>query len=475
MSARVMVVDDIMPNVKLLEAKLNSEYYDVITAESGPEALEKLEHDQPDLILLDVMMPGMDGFEVCRRIKDNPAMSHIPIVMVTALTDKEDRVRGLEAGADDFLSKPINDTALMARVRSLVRLKMTVDEWRTRENTARQLGVSDNAENVMLQPVDNAKVLIVEDQDFEIEKFSQTLKVDNDQVYFVPNGVEALKKISEQDFDILVVSLNLENEDGLRLSSHLRSNEKTRAVPILMISYEDEMEKVARGLEMGAHDYVLRPVDRNEFLARVRTQIRRKRYQDRLRSNYESSLTMAIRDPLTGLYNRRYMETHMSKLLENQEENRKPMGVLLLDIDHFKQVNDTYGHGVGDEVLKEFSRRLDDNLRGFDLVARLGGEEFVAILPDVGEEKAHFIAERLRNSICEEPFNIPGSDLSLNISSSLGGIIVQRGGHLTHSVLERADKCLYAAKEHGRNCTIFERGGLLNPEEYKEIPRSMVE
>lgn len=473
MSARVMVVDDILPNVKLLEAKLMSEYYDVITAESGPEALEKLQEEQPDIILLDVMMPGMDGFEVCRRIKADPKIAHIPIVMVTALTDKEDRVKGLEAGADDFLSKPINDVALMARVRSLVRLKMTIDEWRVRENTARQLGVSEDAASVMQQPVDNAKILIIEDQDFEIEKFGQTLQVDDDQVYFSTNGMDALKKVAEQPFDLLIVSLNLENEDGLRLSSHLRSNETTRAVPILMVGSEDDMDKVARGLEMGAHDYVLRPVDRNEFLARVRTQIRRKRYQEKLRSNYESNLTMAIRDPLTGLYNRRYMETHMAKLLEKQAENHKPMGVLLLDIDHFKSVNDTHGHGAGDDVLKEFSKRLSDNLRGFDLIARLGGEEFVAILPDVSEEKAYFIAERLRRSICEVPFTANGGELSLSISSSIGGAIIHRGGHLVHSVLERADKCLYHAKEHGRNCTIFERVGLIDPNKYKEIPRSL--
>ena len=127
MSARVLVVDDILPNVKLLEAKLASEYYDVLTATNGMDALEKVASQSPDIVLLDVMMPGMDGFEVCARIKADPSTAHIPVVMVTALTDTADRIKGLEAGADDFLSKPLNDIALMSRVRSLVRLKMTVD------------------------------------------------------------------------------------------------------------------------------------------------------------------------------------------------------------------------------------------------------------------------------------------------------------------------------------------------------------
>ena len=265
MSARVLVVDDILPNVKLLEAKLSSEYYEVLTATSGMEALEKVITESPDIILLDVMMPGMDGFEVCAAIKSNPDVAHIPVVMVTALTDSSDRVRGLEAGADDFLSKPLNDTALMARVRSLVRLKMTVDEWRAREITASQLGVSDKAPSVMSEPVENAKILVIEDMEFEHDKVIKTLEKDNDDVTIVTNGPDAMTKISEQAYDLLVVSLNLEQEDGLRLCSHLRSAEKTRSIPILMIAEDDDMSRIAHGLEIGAHDYILRPIDTNEL------------------------------------------------------------------------------------------------------------------------------------------------------------------------------------------------------------------
>ena len=352
MSARVLVVDDILPNVKLLEAKLASEYYDVLTATSGPEALECVKSDSPDIILLDVMMPGMDGFEVCKVIKSDPDYAHIPVVMVTALTDASDRVRGLEAGADDFLSKPLNDTALMARVRSLVRLKMTVDEWRARENTANQLGVSDETPNAMNEPVENAKVLVVEDMEFEHDKIISTLAQDNDDVVIVDSGAEAMEKVTQDEYDLLVVSLNLESEDGLRLCSHLRSSERTRSIPILMVAEDGDMSRIAHGLEIGTHDYILRPIDSNELLARVRTQVRRKRFQDRLRSSYEVSLSMALTDPLTGLYNRRYFEVHLQKMMQQAKRNNKEMSLLIMDIDHFKAVNDTYGHGVGDEVLK---------------------------------------------------------------------------------------------------------------------------
>ncbi len=468
MSARVLVVDDILPNVKLLEAKLSSEYYEVITATSGEEALQKIEQTAPDLVLLDVMMPGMDGFEVCKRIKENPLMAHIPVVMVTALTDTVEKVRGLEAGADDFLSKPVNDTALMARVSSLVRLKMTVDEWRAREGTASQLGVFDDKISVMDEPVENARILLIEDQEFESDKIADTMHRDNDDVIPVENGMKAMEYASQNDFDLIVVSLNLKDEDGLRLCSHLRSNEKTRATPILMIATEEDMPRIARGLEIGAHDYIMRPIDRNELLARIRTQIRRKRFQERLRTSFEYSLSMALTDGLTGLYNRRYFEVHLQKMLDSHKESSKKLSILFMDIDHFKQVNDQYGHVVGDEILKVFAFRIQDNLRSFDLVARLGGEEFVAILPDTSVETAHIIAERLRRSIHDKPIKCGAPEGEVRISTSIGGAIIEPGDHQIQAVLDRADKALYQAKESGRNCTVFENFGKLEAEKYEQ-------
>ncbi len=163
MTARVLVVDDIMSNVKLLEAKLTAEYFDVVTAFNGLECLARMAESVPDIVLLDVMMPGMDGFEVCRRIKSDPKIAHVPVVMVTALDQPSDRVAGLEAGADDFLTKPVDDAALFARVRSLVRLKLMTDELRMRESTGQSMGLMDPAENLLdANPV--GRILIIEDR-----------------------------------------------------------------------------------------------------------------------------------------------------------------------------------------------------------------------------------------------------------------------------------------------------------------------
>src|SRR3954468_1360417 len=454
MSARVLLVDDVLPNVKLLAAKLTREYFDVITAFNGPEALERIKKEAPDIILLDVMMPGMDGFEVCARIRSDPATMHIPIVMITALSDAADRVRGLEAGADDFLTKPVNDIALFARVRSLVRLKMMMDEWRLRESTSGQFGILDQAMTVKNETAANARVLVVEDSPIDLEKIAETLRRDTDSVVAADTSAKALDLGMSEDFELIIVSLTLLHEDGLRLCSQLRSHERTRQAPILLIADEGDLSRVAKGLELGANDYLLKPIDRNELLDRVRTPASRKRYHEKLRHNYEQSLSMALTDSLTGVFNRRYVSAHLPRLLERSWESQKPVAILMFDIDHFKAVNDTYGHGVGDEVLREVANRTNRNLRNFDLVARYGGEEFIVVMPDTDRDAAYAVAERLRRRVGEETFAVTAQVAEITVTISIGVAVVDGTGDTADAILKRADDALYQAKRSGRNRTV---------------------
>jgi two-component system cell cycle response regulator len=401
-------------------------------------------------VLLDVMMPDMDGFEVCRQLKLNPATHHIPVVMVTALDQPSDRVKGLEAGADDFLTKPVSDIALIGRVRSLVRLKMMTDELRMRARTSKEIGIENPAREAIADTGRGGRVLLVDDRKSSYERLAAMIAAEQT-IDVEPDPSEALFRAAEGNYDVLIVSLGLENFDGLRLCSQVRSLERTRNVPLLAIAEPEDNSRLVRGLEIGVNDYLIRPIDKNEMLARVRTQVRRRRYTERLRDNVQMSIEMAITDALTGLHNRRYMETHLSTLVEQAAARGKPLTVLVLDIDYFKSVNDTHGHDAGDEVLREFSQRLKKSIRGIDLACRYGGEEFVVVMPETDMAVATMVAERLRRRIASEPFSIDHGAHSVEVTISIGLAARTSASDVAANLLKRADQALYRAKRDGRN------------------------
>jgi two-component system, cell cycle response regulator len=450
MTARILVVDDIPANVKLLEARLLAEYYEVLTASDGMAALSICDKTPVDLILLDIMMPGIDGFEVCERLKANPRTAHIPVVMVTALDQPSDRVRGLKAGADDFLTKPVNDMQLMARVKSLVRFKTLTDELRLRAETARSMGASE-----LLAPQENGVgepgfVLLVEPRANARERITRTLS-EIAEVTAISDPQAALFEAAEKPYELVIISSLQEDYDPLRLCSQIRSLERTRFIPVLVLAEEGEDELVMRALELGVNDYLVRPLDPNELVARCITQIRRKRYNDQLRESLTLSVEMAVTDPLTGLNNRRYLDTHLQTLFDRSRRRGRPLSVIIADIDHFKAVNDTHGHEGGDDILRDFARRVRGAVRGADLACRFGGEEFVIAMPDTPDEIAEQVAERLREAVAGEAFRIGATEQDVAITTSIGIACLEPSDSDATELLRRADKALYAAKHGGRN------------------------
>ena len=453
MTARVLVVDDILANVRLLEAKLTAEYFDVVTAMNGLDALEAVQRCKPDIILLDVMMPGIDGIEVCKRIKADPATQHIPVVMVTALDQPEDRVRGLEAGADDFLTKPVNDVALFCRIKSLVRLKMLTDELRVRSDSGLSMGLIASAQNS--QGDRDGRILLVDPRASAAERIAATFNGKHN-LKHVTNQAQALEAATEaiNPFELVIVSFDKEHYDGLRLCSQLKSMEATRQTPILVIVEPDDHKSLLRALDMGVNDYLMRPVDRQELLARVNTQVRRWRYAERLRASVKASIEMAITDALTGLYNRRYLETHLGNMIEHYINRGKALSVISVDVDFFKAINDTYGHDVGDKVLQELASRLRQNTRSIDLCCRVGGEEFIMVLPGTSTELAMTIAERLRKAIGQKSFAV-GLPQLVPVTASLGIATLLGVEDSLEKLLKRADTALYKAKREGRNRVVL--------------------
>lgn len=450
MTARILVVDDIPANVKLLEARLLAEYFDVLTAENGYQCLEICSKVPVDVVLLDVMMPGIDGFEVCERLKANPKTAHIPVVMVTALDQQQDRVRGLKAGADDFLTKPVNDLQLMARVKSLVRLKMLSDELRLRAETARSIGLDDSPYVVPGQFVEPASVLLVDGRANSQERISRALKPIAE-VAVQSDPQAAIFEAAEGAYDMIIVNSNFDDYDPLRLCSQLRSLERSRFIPILLVVDQGGEPMVVRALELGVNDYIVRPIETNELIVRCLTQIRRKRFNDQLRESVQQTIELAVTDGLTGLNNRRYLDKHMKLLYERAIARARPLSLCITDIDRFKAVNDTYGHDAGDEVLREFATRIRSTVRGADLACRYGGEEFVVIMPDTSPDTAAAIAERLRIVVESQPFILKQAGVALRITASMGISSTDWGAESPEQLLKQADRALYEAKHSGRN------------------------
>jgi two-component system cell cycle response regulator len=446
MTARILIVDDVPANTRLLEAKLSAEYYQVASARDGFEAVKRAREWQPDLILLDVMMPGMDGFECCRILKDNDVTLHIPVVMVTALGESAERLRGLEAGADDFLTKPVEYDTLMARVRSLVRLKRLLDEWRVRGETARALGLT--APNQGIPDVAGARALVIDEWELNGDVILRALAREGIEATPVRTGAEVIALATQHSYDLIVISLQLADEDSLKLVSALRAADQTHETPLLLVAETSERERVLRGFELGASDWLAMPVDENELRARARNQIRRKFYQDRFRSDLSTALELALTDPLTSLYNQRYLRRHLNGLMQSGQG--RPIAVLMIDVDHFKIVNDQYGHANGDLALKMIAEVFRDNIRAFDSLARYGGEEFVVVMPGSNPDDATAAAERLRIAVETVLFE-PMPGLLHKLSVSVGVSCTCHEVDTPELLLHTADLALYEAKRRGRN------------------------
>jgi two-component system cell cycle response regulator len=416
---------------------------------NGVDALESVQRVKPDIVLLDIMMPGMDGIEVCRRIKGSAQTHHIPVIMVTALDQPDDRVRGLEAGADDFLTKPVSDLALFCRVKSLVRLKMITDELRSRVAAGESMGLVKIVEQDVLinEP---GQILLIDNRNSLIGRIKGTVGQRHD-IKTLDDPQLAIFEATENLYELIIINLDFDNFDGLRLCSQLRSLERTRQIPILIIVDPDDHERLMRALDMGVNDYLLRPVDKQELMARVNTQIKRWRYTEQLRTNVKQSIEMAVTDSLTGLYNRRFMEKQLSALANSAANRGKPLAILVIDVDYFKSINDNHGHDAGDRVLQELSARIKDGLRNLDLPCRTGGEEFIVVLPDTDNTVALRIGERLRKLVSLKPFNAGAKTGPMNITVSIGVASFEGINDTTESLLKRADQALYQAKRDGRN------------------------
>jgi diguanylate cyclase (GGDEF)-like protein len=293
-------------------------------------------------------------------------------------------------------------------------------------------------------------ILIVEEDQFAAAGMAEILRSVGHTVICAASCAKA-QSLLDNDSELIIVSLSMASGDPLWLVAHCRAHPTLRQLPILLIADETGLPRLDSGLGLGADDYLIRPVDRNELLVRTGTLIRRKRLQHRLHRISVRSLPIKVTDELTWLYNRRYLLSSLDELIKRVGRDGTSAAVLLFDIDHFKHINDTHGHAVGDSVLRDLAIRTLNSVRSDDLVARFGGEEFVVAMPETDLWIARSLAERLRVAVAIEPFILPVSGKELAITISIGVTWTRGTGDDRDKVLKRADEALRDAKTRGRN------------------------
>lgn len=453
MTANILVVDDTQQNIELLEARLLSEYYTVFTATSGKQALEILAAKNIDVVLLDIMMPEMDGFEVCSRIKANPATTYIPVVMVTAMDEKAARLQALEVGADELLMKPINNLALSIRLKALARTKALIDELTLRNSTNAALGIPmmDMAEDTHLR-----RIKIIDDDIVRSRNIKTILSKLTNHIEIISNIEEKDNKHSEENVsnkdntDLVIISSTLETYDPFKIVACITNNPNMQDTIIVGLSDEIDEEKLKKGVELGVQDYFMYPIDEIELQIRTRTLLKRKRYQENIRNHLEKQLDLSIKDAVTDLYNRHYFDLHVIQMAKRSHEYKNTVCLLMCDLDDFKLVNDKYGHQAGDEILRQLGAVLKRSFKLTDLVARYGGEEFVILVDDILIDGAEEAAERLRQKIAAMEFSISTVQEKLRKTVSIG-VSEYKQGEPIDQFIARADKAMYMAKRNGKN------------------------
>jgi two-component system cell cycle response regulator len=459
---KILIVDDDPLNVKLTAAKLPVDCYETLRAYNGQEALEKIDKYSPDIILLDIMMPGMDGYAVTRKLKNNPDTRDIPVILITALDGTDDKVKGLEAGADEFLNKPVNTAELTARVRSFLPLKQYQDQLKVRTQSKQLFSTPEEEKKYIQSTFNPQSILLVEDNDKDVRLIQGYLNGEGYKLSLARDGEETLSRVRGEKIDLLLLDILLPGIDGFEVCRRLKDMEQTRDIQIVVITCLRDLESKIKGLELGIDDFLVKPINKFELQTRLKTLLNKKKYLDRLHVNYDTALHYAITDRRTGLYNHGYFEHMLEAEVKRSNRHKHPLALIMIDIDDFKQYNDTLGHLAGDEILRVLGKLIKKNIREVDLGARYGGEEFAIILPYTDLEGARMGAERIKKIITDHPFDPQISIASRRLTISMGVAAYPSDATSVQELVQIADKALYTAKERGKNRICLSSGEVFN-------------
>ncbi|WP_022702681.1 diguanylate cyclase [Pseudorhodobacter ferrugineus] len=458
MSGKILIVDDVATNRIVYKVKLGAACYAPILAADGESCLVMAQQTKPDLILLDLILPDMHGTEVLRRLRADPATAAIPVVVFSAEDDAASRLGALAAGADEYLRKSVDDQTLLARLRNLLREREAIAELESGGAPIRALGFAEPASGFQLP----GTVALVTHRPETALLWRRDLAGQLSDKMVMLSREAALSDAALMPVpDVFVIEYELADPmGGLRLMSELRSRAETRHAAICIVKQSRGNGASAMAFDLGANDVVAATDDPREFGMRIKRLLQRKRAADTLRASVRNGLRLAVIDPLTGLFNRRYAVSQLAEIAAQSDVSGRPFAVMVVDLDRFKDVNDRFGHPAGDAVLTEVARRMAANIRHGDLLARIGGEEFLIALPETDLAMATPIAERICCAVHDAAFDIPGFAplaLTASIGLAIGEAKTGWSEQPVTAVIDRADQALLVAKSAGRNQVTISR------------------
>lgn len=447
---RILIVDDEPVNVKLLEAQIPQDLYEITRACNGFEGLEKVTQNPPDLVLLDIMMPGMNGYEVTRKLKSDPISKYIPVILVTALGGIEDKIKGLEAGADEFLNKPVQRIELLARARSLIRFKELQEQFASRSQVegAYKCGTEDGESTAISSAPQ--RVLVVEDDAQDAKLVHYYLNETPLDLEFISNGTDALARMEKNNIDLILLDILLPGLDGFEICRQLKTRDRTRNTQILVTTCLSDLQSKAKSFELGADDILIKPINGSELKIRVNTLLRKKAYLDKLQNIHENNLYGGLTDSLTGLYNRAFLKHFLGLEIKRSLRQKYPVALLICAIDDFSKLLNSRGTEAGNHILREVGYLLKRNFREVDLPVHLGEELFSVVLPYTNGSGAIQGAERVRKIIQGYSFlqETPGTSVQIHLSM---GIALYSPPDLTvDQFIQKADDSLFQARTEGK-------------------------
>lgn len=452
----VLIVDDELRNIKLMTAILSVEPYEILQARNGEQALAILDENKIDLILLDVMMPGINGFEVTQIVKNNPATKHIPIILVTALDGRDNKQKAMEVGADEFLTKPVNKIEVITRTKSILQLKQCQEQLNARINIGEMLAIPQNINSLEIQEKSKKEtnyqtVLLIEDDNQQAKLIKSLVANESYHLMVASSGEEAIKIGQQTKVDLILLDLMLPGMSGYDVCDYYKSKEASRNIQIVAITSLSDLESKIKCIDKGVDDYLVKPVNSKEIKSRINVLLKKKLYLDQLQAHHKEVLNLAIIDGLTGLYNQTYLKNYLQLEVERSRERGYQVALIMFDLDNFKSYNDTLGHPAGDIILKQFSDIIKINIRDIDLPARYGGEEFAVVMPYSNQHDAISTAEQIRAALQISSFINDENNRMNKITTSIGIALCPKHAITVDSLIEKADYKLYQAKKTGKN------------------------